>query len=84
MLEKMAATYSGTEGFFVGGKLTWVDVYGFHMFSRLEEGWPGALDEYPKLRAISDNVASRPKVKDWLATRVRREQDLGNYIDWLL
>jgi len=34
MLEKMAATYSGTEGFFVGGKLTWVDVYGFHMFSR--------------------------------------------------
>lgn len=34
MLEKMAAEYSQTEGYFVGGKLTWVDVYGFHMFTR--------------------------------------------------
>jgi hypothetical protein len=51
---------------------------------RLEEGWPGAIDAYPKLRAISTGVASRPRVRDWLITRQQREKDLGNYIDWLL
>jgi hypothetical protein len=50
----------------------------------LEEGWPGALDEFPKLAAISANVANRPRVKAWLVTRVEREKELENYIDWLL
>jgi glutathione S-transferase len=40
MLEKMAAEYSETEGYFVGGKLTWVDVYGFHMFTRCARRLP--------------------------------------------
>lgn len=84
MLEKMAATYSTSDGHFVGSKLTWVDCYGFHMFTRLAEGWPGALDDYPKLKAIATNVANKPRVRAWLETRVKREKELGNYIDWLL
>jgi len=51
---------------------------------RLEEGHSGVLDAFPRLRAIVDNVAQRPRVRTWLSTRVKREQALGNYIDWLL
>lgn len=33
-LEQMAEQYSPQGGHFVGTKLTWVDIYGFHMFQR--------------------------------------------------
>mmetsp|Transcript_1597 Transcript_1597/g.5141 ORF Transcript_1597/g.5141 Transcript_1597/m.5141 type:complete len:81 (+) Transcript_1597:853-1095(+) len=80
----MAELYSTTQGYFVGNHLSWVDIYGFHMFTRVQEGLPTAMDRYPRLKAVVANVSQRPRVKSWLAERERREADLGNYIDWLL
>lgn len=50
----------------------------------MQEGDASVLDKFPRLRAIVAAVETRPRVKGWLSKRTQREQELGNYIDWLL
>ncbi|XP_067008871.1 glutathione S-transferase-like [Anabrus simplex] len=70
MLSKLDARVKENGGYFVGGKLTWADVY----FSAIHATFnhfmgENAIAKYPNLKAIVDKVEEIPAIKAWIEKR---------------
>ncbi|XP_068085135.1 glutathione S-transferase [Anabrus simplex] len=69
-LSKLDKQVKDNGGHFVGGKLTWADLY----FSSHLDTW-GVLfgkpvtDDYPNLKVVYDKVNALPAIKAWIAKR---------------
>ena len=61
-LEQLAGS-----GFMVGSTLTWADVCVFNRLTQLQDINDDLLkDNYPKLRAVHDNVATLTSIRQWI------------------
>jgi len=69
-LEDILKKNKGGDGFFVGDKMTAADI---HFFTSMEwflmNGHEGALDSFPKLKALKERVASNEAIAAYLAKR---------------
>ncbi|XP_067685078.1 glutathione S-transferase 3-like [Haliotis asinina] len=66
MFEKLLEKNKST-GFFVGSSITLADVTVFDICDKVQAMVD--FDKYPLVKKCRDNVASNPKVKQWLDTR---------------
>lgn len=67
-LENMLKANKGGDGFFIGDKLTWADLYFIHICTRapihnIHLDW----SKYPKLKALRKRVESIPKIAAHIA-----------------
>ncbi len=57
---------------FIGGRLSYVDLSMFQVIAGLEYAFPRAMAKvapgYPKLHALRDRIAERPRVAAYLAS----------------
>ncbi|ELU08528.1 hypothetical protein CAPTEDRAFT_177140 [Capitella teleta] len=68
--EKLLKENKGGDGFFVGNKVTWTDVFFASSSSVLERfASPNYLDAYPKLKALVLKVVALPAIADWIKRR---------------
>ncbi|GLG96500.1 Putative Per a allergen [Gryllus bimaculatus] len=73
-LSRLESIAKENGGYFVGGKLTWADLYlaAIHeTFTHFLEGNP--LDSYPSLQGVVDKVYALPAIKDWIAKRPKTD-----------
>ncbi|XP_067008870.2 glutathione S-transferase-like [Anabrus simplex] len=69
-LSKLDKQVKDNGGHFVGGKLTWADLY----FASVNDTWGVVLgklptDDYPNLKVVYDKVNALPAIKAWIAKR---------------
>ncbi|XP_067008875.2 glutathione S-transferase [Anabrus simplex] len=69
-LSKLDARVKENGGYFVGGKLTWADIYfaAYHETTNLFAG-ENVIGKYPHLLAVADKVYAIPAIKAWIAKR---------------
>jgi len=57
-------------GQFVGGKLTWADIYFVAILDYLSGmAKEGLVGKYPKLKALKEHVLALPVIKAWVEKR---------------
>jgi len=56
------AQANGGKGFFIGNKFSLADVFAYNVLTETERLIPGALNTYPGLKAIQQNIDRQPEV----------------------
>jgi len=68
-LEFMDA-FIGESGYFLGSKISWVDIVYFNMFPYYKViGIDLPFAKYPKLKKVMDQVEAEPKIAEWIKAR---------------
>ncbi|XP_067008302.2 glutathione S-transferase [Anabrus simplex] len=70
MLSKLDARVKENGGYFVGGKLTWADVYFSAYHANINQfAGENVIGKYPQLKALVDKVEAIPAIKAWVEKR---------------
>ena len=57
------------KAFIVGKDFTYADVYLLTIVDAINGLFPGALDNFPLLKAHRERIAARPKTAQWISVR---------------
>ncbi|XP_068085137.1 glutathione S-transferase-like [Anabrus simplex] len=69
-LSKLDARLKENGGYFVGGKLTWADVYFAAGHETINDiVGDNVVEKYPHLQALAEKVQAFPAIKAWIAKR---------------
>lgn len=68
-LEKLAASNNCAQGWFYGPKVSYVDFYFTNMLDFIQQNTPNALDGYPALKKLTENVKALPNIAKWIKER---------------
>ena len=69
--EKHLLMNKGGDSWFVGDDITWADMQFTHWMLWLPNGVKVTppLDQYPKLKALTERVQAHPKIAEWMKKR---------------
>jgi len=69
-MSKFEEVVTKNDGHFVGGKLTWADIYFVAILDSLNVvAKEDLVEKYPKLKALKENVLAVPGIKAWVEKR---------------
>ncbi|GMR45044.1 hypothetical protein PMAYCL1PPCAC_15239, partial [Pristionchus mayeri] len=68
ILEKQAKD-NGSNGYFVGNSITWIDLVVSDHMGVIETLVPNAFDGFPLVEAVRQKITSEPKLKEWIEKR---------------
>ena len=60
-------------GFLVTSGLTWADLFLVNIFDFLGDKKAAILANFPRVKALDENVRAVPRIADWLAKRPKTE-----------
>ena len=68
VLEKLA-TANTSNGWFYGPKVSYVDLFFYHILSYLQSYAPNILDDFPALKKLNESVMKLPNIAKWIKER---------------
>ncbi len=72
-LEGFLYSNSSDSGYWVGEKLTYIDLFAFHIVDSIRPFSPHVLGRFKALKQSSDAIAARPRIKAYLQSDQRPE-----------
>jgi glutathione S-transferase len=60
---------NGRNGYLVGNKYSWADLYLSELIETIPSSRIKLLDNYPQVKRLDFNIRSLPQIKKWIASR---------------